>query len=158
NLRGTPPRLLPVCLQPCQVRFLSYVSRPTRAPRSIVLGDDFAVSLGAQGTQGQQTDLLADELDRAVGEGQVGPTRVLAAVDTRPLVVQVAPRRAALGRCARIKGGGQLPVQLLQRLTAGVGRAAEPYAPSGEVLVRGAGGVEERPAWFVVGAFAHEDG
>src|SRR5262249_44682279 len=49
----------------------------------IVLGDDFAVSLGAEGAQGQQADLLADELDGAVGEGQVGPARMLAAVDAR---------------------------------------------------------------------------
>src|SRR5262249_54947844 len=78
NLRGTPPRLSHVLLKPCQARFLSYVSRATRAPRSIVLGDDLAVSLGAQVAQGQQADLRADELDRAVSEGQVGPARVLA--------------------------------------------------------------------------------
>src|SRR5262245_15303880 len=57
----------------------------------ILLGDDFAVSLGTQGAQGQQADLLADELDRAVGEGQVSPARVLAAIDGRPLVEQVVP-------------------------------------------------------------------
>src|SRR5262245_58176119 len=75
----------------------------------IVLGDDLAGGLGAQVAQGEQADLVADELDGAVGEGQVGPARVLAAVDAGALVVQVGPRRVAPSRRAGVEGGGQLP-------------------------------------------------
>src|SRR5262249_60655354 len=39
----------------------------------IVFGDDLAAGLGAEVAQGQQANVLADELDGAVGDGQVGP-------------------------------------------------------------------------------------
>src|SRR5262245_14774587 len=102
---------------------------------------------------------------------------MLAAVDARPLVVQVVPRWATRWRRAGVEGGGQLPVhrdgrgrvpaegeaesQLdsqLQRLTAGEFQAVAPRAPGREVLAREAGGVQEAPARLVVRAFSQEDG
>src|SRR5262245_54549518 len=106
---------------------------------------------------------------------------MLAAVDARPLGVQVVPRLATRWRRAGVEGGGQLPVhrvrrsqrdsggrgrvpaaaetkpksKLRRRLTAGEFQAVAPPAPGREVLLaRGAGGVQEAPARLVVRAFS----